>query len=88
MMCNYGCSPLPFCQKPKISVPLVSLLLSLGEEEEESAVGEAIGDVLHIEDGKLLLLVGTSCCAEPSLEVFHISPALAGPASLAWDHQG
>lgn len=29
-MCNYGCSPLPFCQKPKISVLLVSLLLRLG----------------------------------------------------------
>lgn len=29
-MCNYECSPLPFCQKPKISVLLVSLLLRLG----------------------------------------------------------
>lgn len=29
-VCNYGCSPLPFCQKPKISVLLVSLLLRVG----------------------------------------------------------
>lgn len=71
------------------SVYFLSLsYLGLGEEEENSAVGEATGDVLHAEDTKLLLLVGTSCCAEPSLEVFHISPALAGPACLAWAHQG
>lgn len=62
--------------------------LGLSGEEEDSAVGEATGDVLHVEDGKLLLLVGTSCCAEPSLEVPHISPTLAGPACLAWAHQG
>lgn len=71
------------------SVYFLSLsYLGLGEEEEDSAVREATGDVLHAEDGKLLVLVGTSCCLEPALEVFHISPALVGPACLAWAHQG
>lgn len=87
--CNYGCSPLPFCQKPKRSVLLSLSYLLLGGEKEDAAVGEGAGEsVLLVRAGKSLLLVGTSCCTEPSLEASHTSPALAGSASLAWVHLG
>lgn len=87
--CNYGCSPLPFCQKPEISV-LVSLsYLFLGGEEEDAAVGEEAGEsVLLAEAAKSLLLAEIPCCTVPLLEVSHTLPALAGPASLAWAHPG
>jgi len=88
-VCDYGCNPLPFFQRPKICVLLSLSYLLLGGEEEDAAVGEGAGEsVLLVQVGKLLLLVRTSCCAEPCLKASHASPALAGPASLAWAHLG
>lgn len=75
--------------KKKKRFLLCLLYLLLGGEEKDAAVWEgARGSALLLWAARLHQLLGTACCAEPSLEGSHSSPALAGIVCVAWAHLG